>query len=594
MFNKLFSERKDLDGYRGKSDDFFDQVLNKKNKKTGIIIGLTDYESEDILEEKDPILLLKNGLEKNDLGLIALAKDRFIELYEDGQQDELPLLDKIIKCCELVKDKKNHEKYEALRNVLKLQSILISATDRFFQKRKKIFNSTEEKKLFLKEMIAIGQKEAVDIYKTQQYLAWNLSKADKDQETEEQCARLIELLPGDFTNYFMLANHYRGQGNYEAAEKILDEKILKVALAKGDIQTRVAALSEKYTLFRESKQYQKNMDLINKALAENDVYFLLDHFNCDIDVGLIKQESFAENIQGFYKEILEQGYINKDGFFQEKFIHLTHHSQLNLKYPYCNYAEKLFSWLQEKLYFQQNINKYVNVADQIKKRTKEILKIFMENGINGNNIIPASVLHNIRMIYFQAQDNPENSRKLANISVDFDNLDASREVNVFLSGLTEEEVVHVLLHEIGHNLGFLLIEKDRKATIVFPDLWERFQRLNKEYNLDTAYQGQAYPEHEAFANNWMKKIFLPELVSSFRSESNKNREVDNYFNFVHFLIAEDEVDISVIKEKVDQALVKGIMSYKLEMSTCQNYLSLAENLTSETISFIENFSFYPN
>lgn len=498
MYKKNISDQNDkLAKYKNAGDDFFDDLLSKKNKKTDlvgkqIVSDQEDKMSELVLEEKNPFILYQAGLENKDLGLLAAAKEGFIELLKlTGFKDidlAFQLIDKIIICAEKSGDNK---KAAAFYEIKKFRLGIENGEAAFRERRKNKLNKEQDIYELISQWTKLGQKEAQIIYAFHKKYARALDDAGLKEEAISQYKWLIEKFPDDLYNYIYFADFYTEQSKDQDNNYLLAKELLQRALDKSEkmptpeSQRILTEIKITYwRLCRQNDRFEKCKDIVSKQLEENDVDFIREHFRINLN--------FKEN------DIVKLNYNFKQRF--ERII-------------------------------------------------PEIRKLFLLNGLEFKEYVPESVhFYNIVKINFYNEVRKDSRFALGNIFVedgDLENMDLERKINIFLKGLTEEEIYLVLLHEIGHNSYFSLTDQEK-------DEWQKFV---KKYQLDQNYLHQPQPAMEAYADHYAIFILFNDLWEELaRKEepgsSAKNLVLFNFFKMIFRLDKEEQMDIIFKREKL--------------------------------------------
>lgn len=484
--------------YKNAGEDFFDNLLLRRSAKTDQIgqhLTSGHYEdamSEFILTEKNPFVLYQAGRENNDIGLLVLAKEGFIELLKlSGFKDiglAYQLIDKVIVCAEKSGD---HKKVEAFKEIKTFRAAIENSEAFFRERRKNKLKPEQNIYELIMQWATIGHKESQIIYAFHKKYAHVLGQAGMKAEAITQYQWLLEQFPDDLYNYIYFADFYteysKNQNeSYLLAKDLLQKALDKYYLSGSDNKQILTEIKIAYwRLCRQNDRFDKCKGIVKNELEHNDISFIKEHFRI-----------------------------------------------------YLGWTEK-------------DIGQY-NFAERFARVIPEINKLFLANGLNFKELVPGiSHLHNITKINFYNDIQQDSRFSLGSIYVeqgDLENIETKRKINVFLEGLTEEEIYMVLLHEIGHNSYFALSKEQQ-------DLWRQFA---EKYELNQHYTHQKHPEMEAYADCYAAFILFNDLwrkiaVKEGTIHGAKNLVLFNFFKRIFWLdTIENKDDIIFEQEKLKE------------------------------------------
>lgn len=511
MDKKNISNQNDkLAKYKNAGNDFFDDLLTKKNKKTDsvgkqMVSYHEDKMSALVLEEKNPFILYQAGIDNNDVGLLAAAKDGFIELLKltglEDRETVFPLIEKIIKCADKTGDAK---KANAFRDIIKYRLAIEKGEENFKERRKKRLNKEQDIYALINDWAKSGQRESQIIYFFHKEYARVLDLAGLKDQAIAQYEWLIKKFPNNLYNYIYFADFYTDYSkdhdeNYLLAKGLLQDALIKLqdisSLESHKILTEIKI--SYWRLCRQNDRFGKCKEIVTEELKKNDFNFIKELFRVNLD--------FTEN------DLVELEYN-----FMKRFAAVI----------------------------------------------PTISELFLSNGMEFKEYVPEAVhLHNIIKINFYNEVRKDSRFVMGNIFVeegDLENMALERKINIFFKGLTEQEIYMVLLHEIGHNSYFSLTEQEK----------EHWQKFVKMYSLDQNYLHQQYPAMEAYADYYAIFILLNDLWEKLaRKEepgsSAKNLVLFSFFKMIFRLDRqEDQERIIFEREKLEDDFKDFKMNFK--------------------------------
>lgn len=499
--------------------DLEDILTRKKEKTTNIGQNIVKSYEDDLdlfCNEHNPYILI----DKENFGQALDEFDAILTVSEFKDQETiLRLLDTMEPLAKNINDNKRLEKYAAIRSLFFIEKKIKKIVNDYLNPRKKyiydklghpLFSREDletyciDKKIDLLNLRKEGKEEGLSYYELMQNEAYFSEKAGNFVRAEALYFRLCKLNENDYSNYFALFGLYTDLSENENEYYLKAKDILQTIMNKIQKelnQDKAAELmidvKEQYWQFcRKNEHYKKAKEIVEAEFDNNDLQYLLTHFRFNLPYDLKR--------------------LNKISF---------------------------------------------NAKRSIDEKITHIRKILLNNSLDiENKFLPKSGhLLKIAEIDLTADLNKANRFVLGHIYTEageLEDITVPRSIKVYDRGLLRQEVYHVMLHEIGHNVYFLLTEEEKQ-------LWDR---ICKDHNLDRVYRGQKVPYQEMFADCYANFILFNEVWHEFMKDEGAARII---YGFLRNIFNADEFETILSSETFDNNVASYSDKLYMLLSSCQ-------------------------